>query len=78
MIFNFRLVSDEVEKFKREIKIDADATFLDLRDAICDSVGYDKGQMCSFFLCDDSWEKVREITLEDMGLDTSEDSYLMD
>ncbi len=78
MVYNFRLVSDEVDNFKREIKIDADATFLDLRNAICDSVGYDKGQMNSFFLCDDGWEKGKEITLEDMGTDSSEDVYLMD
>ena len=31
MIFNFRIVSDEVDNFKREIKIDADATFWILR-----------------------------------------------
>ncbi len=31
MIFKFRIVSDEVENFKREIKIDADATFWDLK-----------------------------------------------
>ena len=37
MIFTFRLVSDEVDNFKREISIDSDATFLDLRNAICDS-----------------------------------------
>ncbi len=78
MIFNFRLVSDEIDNFKREIKIDADATFLDLKNAICDSVGYDKNEMCSFFLCEDGWEKDIEITLEDMGTDSSEDSYLMD
>jgi hypothetical protein len=78
MIFNFRVVSDEVDNFRREIQIDADATFLDLRNAIFDSVGFDKSQMCSFFLCDDGWEKDREITLEDMGLDASEDAYLMD
>ncbi len=78
MIFKFRLVSDEVDKFKREIQIDADASFLDLHDAICESVGYDKGQMSSFFLCDDGWEKGREITLEDMGFDSSEDAYLME
>ena len=47
MIFNFRIVSDEVDNFKREIKIDAEATFLDLKNAICDAVGYDKNQMCS-------------------------------
>lgn len=78
MIYSFRIVSDEVDNFKREIKIDADATFLDLRNAICDSVGYDKSQMNSFFLCEDGWEKEKEITLEDMGTDASEDSYIME
>lgn len=78
MIYKFRLVSDEVDNFKREIDIDADATFLDLQNAICQSVGYDKQQMHSFFLCDSGWEKGREITLEDMGSDSSEDDYLME
>ncbi len=78
MVYKFRIVSDEVDNFKREIDIDADATFLDLRNAICDAVGYDKSQMNSFFICDEGWEKGREITLEDMGSDSSEDVYLMD
>ena len=77
MIFNFRIVSDEVDNFKREIKIDAEATFLDLKNAICDAVGYDKNQMCSFFLCDRNWEKEKEITLEDMGSDSDQDVWLM-
>lgn len=78
MVFNFRLVSDEVEHFKREIQIDADDTFLDLHNAICESVGYSKNEMSSFFLCDDGWEKEKEITLEDMGMDNDDDAYLMD
>ena len=78
MIFNFRIVSDEVDNFKREIKIDADATFLDLKNAICESVDYDKNQMSSFFLCADNWEKEKEITMEDMGSDSSQDVYLME
>lgn len=78
MIFNFRIVSDEVDNFKREIKIDAEATFLDLKNAICDSVGYDKNTLSSFFLCDRNWEREKEITLEDMGSDSSQDVYLMD
>lgn len=77
MIYNFRLVSDEVDNFKREIAIDSDASFLQLRNAICDAVGYDKNQMNSFFLCDDNWEKEQEITLEDMGMDNSEDDILL-
>lgn len=78
MVFNFRLVSDEVDNFKREIQIDAEATFLDLRNAICDAVGFRKDELSSFFLCDNNWEKEKEITLEDMGTDSSEDAYLMD
>lgn len=78
MIYNFRVVSDEVDNFRRDIQIDADASFLDFRNAIYDSVGYDKNQMCSFFLCDDEWNKEREITLEDMGFDASDDAYLME
>lgn len=78
MVFKFRIVSDEVDNFRREIEIDADDTFLSLRNAICDSVGYDKNQMSSFFLCDYEWEKGKEITLEDMGVDSSEDVYLME
>ena len=78
MVFNFRIVSDEVDNFRREINIDSSATFLDLRNAICDAVGYNKNEMCSFFLCDENWEKEKEITLEDMGSDSSEDVWLMD
>ncbi len=78
MIFNFRIGSDEVHNFKREIKIDGSATFYDLKNAICDSVGYDKSQMCSFFLCSDSWEMQREITSEDMDRDDDQEALLMD
>lgn len=78
MIYNFKLVSPEADDFKRVIRIDADSTFLDLRDAICDAVGYDHEQMSSFFLCDRNWEKEREITLEDMGNDFGGEPLLMD
>lgn len=78
MIFKFRIVSDEVNNFKREISIDGTATFEDLKNAICESVGYDKNQMCSFFICDDDWEKQKEITLEDMDADPEQDVWLMD
>lgn len=78
MVYKFLIVSDEVDNFRREIEIDADSTFLALRNAICESVGYDKNQMSSFFICDEGWEKDVEITLEDMGSDSSEDVYLME
>lgn len=78
MVYRFKIVSDEIENFRREIEIDADATFLSLRNAILDSVNYSSDEMNSFFLCDDSWEKREEITLEDMGSGSDEDIWLME
>lgn len=78
MIFRFLLLSDEVEDFKREIQISADATFFDLHEAIIKSVGYQEGEMSSFFICSDDWEKEQEITLVEMDTSPDEDSFTMD
>lgn len=78
MIFKFRIVSDEVDHFKREISIDSTATFMDLRNAICDCTGFDKNQFSSFFLCDDDWEKKLEITSDDMDFDADQEFELME
>ena len=67
MVYKFKLVSDEVSNFAREIEIDSESTFLQLRNVILDSVDYSKDELDSFFLCDDDWAKQEEITLEDMG-----------
>ena len=77
MIYKFRLISDESSNFKLEIKIDADDTFLQLRNAILDAVGFSKDQMDSFIICDEDWQKEKEVTLEDMGSDSDEDIWLM-
>lgn len=50
MVYRFKLVSDEASNFAREIEIDAESSFLLLRNAILDSVGYTKDDMDSFFL----------------------------
>lgn len=78
MVFRFLILSDEVDDFKREIKIDANATFFDLHDAIIKSVNFKEGEMSSFFLCDDNWEKETEITLVEMDTSSEEDSFVMD
>ncbi len=78
MVFKFRLLSDEVENFRRDIEIDSDATFLDLHTAILESAGYPDDQMTSFFICNDKWIKEVEITREDMGSMSEEDSYIME
>ena len=56
MIYRFTIISDEVDDFIREIKIDSEATFFDLHEAILKAAGYKDDQMTSFFICDDDWE----------------------
>ena len=45
MIYRFTLISDEVDDFIREIKIDSEATFFDLHEAILKAAGYKDDQM---------------------------------
>lgn len=78
MVYKFKLVSDEVSNFSREIEIDATSTFLQLRNVILDSVGYTRDELDSFFLCDDDWSRNEEITLEDMGSSSDQDIWIMD
>lgn len=79
MVYRFKLVSDEVSNFSREIEIDSENTFLQLRNAILDSVDFTKDELDSFYLCDDEWNKQEEITLEDMGDSSSDrDQWLME
>lgn len=78
MIFRFLLLSDEVDNFKREIKIDAGATFLDLYNAILACTSFSDEEMASFILCDKNWRKEQEITLVEMNTDSDEDAFIME
>lgn len=77
MIYRFTIISDEVDDFVREIQIDPEATFLDFHKAILESVDYADNQMTSFFICDDDWEKEKEITLEEMDDNPETDAWVM-
>ena len=77
MIYRFTIISDEVDDFVREIQIDPEATFFDLHEAILKAANYTNDQMTSFFICDDDWEKEKEITLEEMHNNPEMDSWIM-
>ena len=78
MLYRIKFISDEVDGFLREIKIDRTATFLDLNKAILKSCGYADDQMTSFYICNEEWERGQQITREDMGMgDSDEDIYVM-
>ena len=66
-----------MDDFIREIQIDPEATFFDFHEAILKSVGYANDQMTSFFICDDDWEKEKEVTLEEMDDNPEMDSWIM-
>ena len=79
MVYRIKFICEEVDGFVREIKIDSEATFLDLNKAILASCNYPDDQMTSFYLCDEEWERHEQITREDMGIGSSdEDIYVMD
>jgi hypothetical protein len=77
MIYRFTIISDEADNFLREIQIDPEASFYDFHKAILSSVGYTDDQMTSFFICDEDWEKEKEITLEEMDDNPEIDSWVM-
>lgn len=77
MIYRFTIISDETDEFVREIQIDPEATFYDFHEAILQSAGYANNQMTSFFICDEDWEKEKEITLEEMDDDPETDNWIM-
>ena len=78
MIYKFLVGAEEAENFKLEISIDSEDTFLRLRNTILDAAGYNKEQMDSFYICDDEWNREKEVTFMDMGSDSDEDVWLME
>lgn len=76
MIYKFRVVSDEVELFARNIEIEESCTFLQLHEAIQASVKFDSSQLASFYIGDKDWTRGLQITLLDMS-DADEATLLM-
>ena len=78
MVLKFRLISDEVKDFVRDIEILAEQTFYDLHSCIVENFHYDKSQLASFFLTNREWEKLQEFTLFDMSENGRSHTILMD
>ena len=69
-VYRFRLLYEEQEDFLRDIEIKPGQTFKDFHDIILKSIDIESNELASFFICDPSWNKQREITLIDMGVKT--------
>ncbi len=71
MIFRFRMLSDENDRFVRDYEVQYDSTLFDFHQFILSSLEYEDC-MASFFTADDRWEKQREFTSMEMGDDGEE------
>ena len=68
-IFKFRVIIDTEEDVFRDIEIETHATFEELHKAILDAFDFEEGEMASFYLSDEKWEKGLEIPLMEMSRD---------
>lgn len=66
MVFRFRMLSDENDRFVRDYEVLYDMTLLEFHEFLLRSLEYEEC-MVSFFTADDRWNKLREFTLMDMG-----------
>lgn len=69
MIFKFKVLSVEDDKFIRDYELRYDSTLLDFHRLICEDLGFESEEMASFFFSNKNWEKMREFTLMDMDED---------
>lgn len=74
MIYKFRIISDENEKFFCDIEIKGDQTFYDLHCAIQYEAVWDSSHLATFYTSDNLWNRGKEIAL----LDISGNTLLMD
>lgn len=77
MIYRIKFIYEELDGFAREIKIDSDASFLDLHRLILQACDYSEDQMTCFYVCDDHWRPVHQVTREDFSTNSDDEVYLM-
>jgi len=63
MIYRFKVRFEEEEDFERWIDIKTTATFLQFHNAIQDTIKFNKKEDASFYVSNDSWKRMKEITL---------------
>jgi len=66
-IFKFRVIVDTEQDVFRDIEIETDATFEDFHRAILDGFDFEEGEMASFYMSTEAWEKGLEIPLMEVG-----------
>ncbi|MFN5296243.1 MAG: IS1096 element passenger TnpR family protein [Flavobacteriales bacterium] len=70
-IYKFRVIIDTEQDVFRDIEIETDTTFEKLHEAILDAFDFELGEMASFYMSDEQWEKGLEIPLMEMAGDAA-------
>lgn len=73
IVLKFRMLSDEDDNFFRDYEIDQSSTLKEFHSFICEDLEYDDYEPASFFLSDSSWQKLKEFTVNDMGINEQVD-----
>lgn len=68
MIYRFKVWFEDVEDVTCWIDVKPSHTFLEFHNIIQESIGFDKKEFASFYISDDKWRKLMEISLEDMHM----------
>ena len=68
-VYKFRLLSDMNEEFVRDIEIQSGQSFLDFHNIISQCSNLNGQELASLHICDQKWNKEKEITLIDMLVD---------
>src|SRR5699024_12499714 len=77
MIYRFRITLNGDETNFRDNELEDSISFEDFHNVILKSFGFDGMEMASFYLADEDWEPIEEITLFDMSEDEEADKKLI-
>ena len=67
------MIKDDQEEFVRDFEVKTNQSFMDLHNVIHDTVQFNGKELSSFYICNQNWKKMKEITLIDMNTGAEED-----
>jgi len=72
--YRFRLLAEDQDEFMREVDILANQSFENLHHTFVSMFGLKNDELASFYICDNKWRRLKELTLIDMQHDEEFDN----
>jgi Plasmid pRiA4b ORF-3-like protein len=70
MVFRFKITYEDHEDVYRYVEIKSSQSFLELHTVIQQSIGFDNSKHATFYMSDDYWRKINEISVENLKNET--------